>query len=280
MKEKMMKSIIRLMMTFLVTSACLFGYTNVNSQELVKIATADKNVIPVVEEVKIEVVQEEPQVVEEDEVVEEVEVSAVETVAPAPAVVPVQSAESAFYCISGNTIEVAGVKKCLMKDETGEHFYLNHSQYGVEDKIGVPYVDFRHDFTGRKTIIYSHSSMNGNGPFQALQNYHNNPGFYWNNRTITIHYQGNTYQYLIFSVYVSVADSEESEGLEYFHTNYYSDSEWAETIQKYRSRSEYDTGVSVDANDQILILQTCSMDPNYYDRYYRYNLLVMGKLIK
>ena len=59
----------------------------------------------------------------------------------------------------------------------------------------------------------------------------------------------------------------------------YTDEEWSETLQKYKERSEYDTGVSVQAKDKIIILQTCSMDPNYYARYYRYNLLIMGKLI-
>ena len=36
---------------------------------------------------------------------------------------------------------------------------------------------------------------------------------------------------------------------------------------------------SSNSNDKIIILQTCSMDPNYYEKYYRYNLLIMGKLI-
>jgi len=276
MKEKMMKSIIRILMTFFVASAGLFGFVNVDSQEIVKVAAADKivNVVPVVEEVK------EEEAVPEETVVEKVveEIPAVQTVVPE--VVPVSQPVNTFRCDSGNTIEVAGVKRCLMKDYNGDHFYLNHNQDGIQDNIGVPYVDFRHDFTGRKTILYSHSSTNGNGPFQPLQQYHKNSGFYWNNRTISINYQGNNYQYLIFSVYVSTADSEESEGLEYFHKNYYSDSEWEETLQNYRSRSEYDTGVEVHSNDQIIILQTCSMDPEYYARYYRYNLLIMGKLIK
>ena len=60
----------------------------------------------------------------------------------------------------------------------------------------------------------------------------------------------------------------------------YSDKEWAEEIQKYKNNSEYDTGVEVSASDKIVILQTCSMDPNYYEKYYRFNQLVMGKLIK
>ena len=60
---------------------------------------------------------------------------------------------------------------------------------------------------------------------------------------------------------------------------YYNDAEWGERIQWYKNNSEYDTGVSVSASDKILILQTCSMDPNFYLRYYRYNLVIMAKLV-
>ncbi len=181
--------------------------------------------------------------------------------------------------ISGNSIRVGGRIKPLMKDYNGDHFYLTHNANGVYDGNGLPYIDYRTDFNTQKTLIYAHSSKSGNGPFQMLQNYHNNPSFYNNNRYITVNYNGVTYNYLIFSVYVSLADSEESEGLEYFHNIYYDSASWEYTLNKYKSRSEYDTGVSVNSNDKILILQTCSMDNNYYERYYRYNLLVMGKLV-
>ena len=76
-----------------------------------------------------------------------------------------------------------------------------------------------------------------------------------------------------------VADSEESKGLEYFHREYYTASQWGEALQYYKEQSEYDTGVSVSQYDKILILQTCSMDNQYFEKYYRYNLLVMGKLV-
>ena len=166
-----------------------------------------------------------------------------------------------------------------MKDTTGDNFYLNHNLNGVQDNIGVPYIDFRNNFYTRKTIIYAHSTTNNNGPFQVLQNYHNNKSFYDNNKYITITYNGNTYTYLIFSVYVSLAENIDSEGLDYFYDMDYTDSEWQETINGYKNKSEYDTGVSVNASDRIVILQTCSMDPNYMGKYYRYNLLVMGKLV-
>ncbi|MBQ3436246.1 MAG: class B sortase [Bacilli bacterium] len=204
---------------------------------------------------------------EQKEVKEEVKVERINNVVSTPV-------------IESNSINIDGIlNKSLMKDTTGENFYLNHGINGAYDGIGVPYIDFRTNFNTRKTIAYAHSNMSGNGPFQVLQNYHNNKAFYDAHRYITINFDGKKYTYLIFSVYVSVADSPESEGLDYFYDMNYSDNEWDATIKKYKTNSDYDTGVTVNGNDKILILQTCSMDPNYREKYYRYNLLVMGKLV-
>ena len=181
--------------------------------------------------------------------------------------------------ITGNSIKINNVLYNRLMNDDGTYFYLNHNKDGVYDSIGVPFIDFRTDFTTRKTIIYSHSTTMGNGPFQVLQNYHNNKEFYDNNKYIEIEYNGNKYTYLIFSVYISTADNEDSEGLEYFHVMNYSNEEWKERIQEYKNKSEYDTGVEVNETDKIVILQTCSMDPMYYEKYYRYNLLIMGKLV-
>ena len=179
-----------------------------------------------------------------------------------------------------NKITVNGVlSKPLMKDEKGDNYYLNHSLTGVEDNIGVPYIDFRTSFSGRKVIIYAHSSKSGNGPFQGLQNYHNNKAYFNNHRYIEIEYENKKYKYEIFSVYVAAAEDKDSEVLEYFYKVNYSRNTWEKAIKNYKSKSEYDTGVEVSANDKIIILQTCSMDSKYYRKYYRYNLLVMGKLI-
>ena len=181
---------------------------------------------------------------------------------------------------TGNKIIISNVlNKSLMKDKNGDNYYLNHSINGKEDGIGVPYIDFRTDFNSRKIIVYAHSSKSGNGPFQALQKYHNNKSFYNSHKYITIKYGGKTYTYQIFSVYVAAAKNKESEELEYFYKTKYSDEDWEKTLKKYKKKSEYNTGVSVNANDKIVILQTCSMDSKYYKKYYRYNLLVMGKLI-
>ena len=222
------------------------------------------------EEIKVEEKQEEVEVQEEK--TEEVPVTNNNNN------ITEQQVQNSVY--TRNSIRINNIlNNNLMKDEDGSHFYLNHNIYGVYDGKGVPYIDFRTDFTTRKTIIYSHSTTAGDGPFQALQNYHNNKEFYDNNRYIEIEYEGNKYTYLIFSVYISTAENEESDGLEYFHRMNYSDASWNERINYYKTKSEYDTGVEVNGSDKIVILQTCSMDPAYYEKYYRYNLLVMGKLV-
>lgn len=269
MNKIVVKEILKVGIVFISSILSLTGYVKDNyvvSQ--IKPKEVNQKVKIEHEEVKQEA--EAPHVIQNEETnVEQVVMNEVEETPIAAAPV-----------IEENRIQISNVLNSpLMKDEDGSNFYLSHNADGVYDGRGVPYIDFRTNFLTRKTIIYAHSTVGGNGPFQVLQNYHNNKGFYDANRYITIHYNGNVYTYEIFSVYVSLADNDYSEGLEYFRVMSYNDSEWEETIQKYKNNSEYDTGVAVSGNDNILILQTCSVDPNYYEHYYRYNLLVMGKLV-
>ncbi len=266
MNKIVVKKLGKLGIVFLSCVLSITGYVKDSNRVSVTVPEVKEAKVVVKKEAPKEEIQEE---VQQEEIVEPIQEEPVEEIS-----IPSEP------IIEGNRIQISNIlNNNLMKDTDGSNIYLDHNMYGVYDGRGVPYIDFRTSLSGRKTIVYAHSSTSGNGPFQALQNYHNNKGFYDANRYITIYYEGNTYTYEIFSVYVSLADSEESEGLEYFHNIYYNDNDWAETIQKYKNNSEYDTGVSVSGNDQIIILQTCSMDPNYYEQYYRYNLLIMGKLV-
>lgn len=251
---------------------CLVGITNVSAEYNYKFnkKEIETAVLNQVEEAKKEE-QEEQKKKEAEELQRQQEEQ-----------IQVQRTQNSTYTpqLSGNNIIIPGVlSKNLMKDYDGSNFYLNHDINGNYSNIGVPYIDFRTNFYTRKTILYAHSSPSGNGPFQALQNYHNNPGYFYGHRYITVNFDGATYTYEIFSVYVSTANSDEDYGLEYFYRMNYGDEEWANKIQEYKNNSEYDTGVPVSGNDRILILQTCSMDSAYYERYYRYNLLIMAKLV-
>ena len=178
-----------------------------------------------------------------------------------------------------NRIIIDNILDKRLMDDDGEYYYLNHNLEGRYDEVGVPFVDYRTNFETRKTLIYAHSTLAGNGPFQVLQNYHNNKAFYDEHKYIDITYNDKEYHYEIFSVALSLADNEKSPELEYFHTTEYYDSDWEKIIQWYKSKSEYDTGVEVSKTDKILILQTCILDPDYYEKYYRYNILIFAKKI-
>ena len=259
MKKSVITHVLSLLVVLAVTVTSCFGYINVDSKVIYK--EFSENKVSNVDNKEKEEEKEKQEVVEELPIIEEEKEVNQNTVLEYPSEPVVENVQNEV----SNYIKIDGILyKNLMKDETGEHFYLNHNMNGVYDGVGVPYIDFRNDFSGRKTIIYSHSSKSGNGPFQVLQNYHNNYSFYQNHRYITIYFDGVEHQYEIFSVYVSTADSEQSEGLEYFYRMDYSDSEWEYRVNWYKNNSEYDTGVSVSSNDKILILQTCSNgDPNH-----------------
>ena len=179
-----------------------------------------------------------------------------------------------------NLITIDGVLQNRLMDDDGSYYYLDHNINGEYDQIGIPIIDFRTNFETRKTLIYAHSTLAGNGPFQALQNYPNNPDYYNAHKYISIHYNDKDYKYEIFSVYISLAENQNSYELEYFYNTEYTNYDWGRILKYYKSRSDYDTGVKVSKNDKIIILQTCSIDPNYYEKYYRYNILVFAKLIK
>lgn len=178
-----------------------------------------------------------------------------------------------------NRITIDGVLSNRIMDDDGTYYYLDHNLDGVADQTGMTIIDFRTNFETRKTLLYAHSTLAGNGPFQALQNYANNKDYYENNKYINIIYNDKEYKYEIFSVFLSLADDRNSEELEYFYNTEYIDVEWDRTIKEYKKKSQYDTGVEVNGKDKILILQTCSMDPEYYEKYYRYNILIMAKQI-
>ena len=126
------------------------------------------------------------------------------------------------------------------------YHYLDHHLNGEYDQKGIPIVDERTDFTHtRKTLVYAHSTTNGKGPFQVLQNYYQNYDFYNNHKYIEVNYNDEIHNYIIFSVYVQTAIDIADKGLEYFGKIEYTDNEWLETINNYKSKSDYETGIEI-----------------------------------
>ena len=143
----------------------------------------------------------------------------------------------------------------------------------------IAVMDSRLSFNDRKMIIYGHSHSNGRGLFNYFQNYDHNIDFYNNHKYLYVNYEGINYTYEIFSVYSMQADTNDDDSLEYYNIyKYYDDVVWYKTLKKYKEASDYDTGVSVNGKDKILIIQTCSINPNIYKGHKYANLLIMAKL--
>ena len=163
----------------------------------------------------------------------------------------------------------------IVVQHSDNSYYLNHNLFKMKAIEGSTYLDYRVDInTGKKNIIYGHNGDNSqiNVPFSELEKYYDYE-FFKNNQYITLEDDNGVGTYQIFSVYVETSDPS------YMYLNFKSDTSWLEHINYLKNKSLYNTGVSVDATDEVLILQTCSHNEKYIKYKDRY-LLVVAKRVR
>ncbi len=178
--------------------------------------------------------------------------------------------------------EIVGVVKVdgtdintVVVQHSDNDYYLDHNLKKEEDVAGAVYLDYRVDInSGRKNIIYGHNgdSSQLNVPFSELEKYYDKD-FYNEHKYITLEDEDGVGTYEIFSVYVETREPI------YMYLNFKTDSSWLEHITYLKNKSLYDTGVSVDETDDVLILQTCSHSENYIKYKDKY-LLVVAKRVR
>ena len=154
---------------------------------------------------------------------------------------------------------------------TDNEFYLNHGIDKKKNIIGSVFMDYRVKINNeKKNLIYSHNSSTFDVPFKELEKYYNED-FYKNNKYIYLEDEENKVKYQIFSVYV------ETSNWDYMKLNFI-EKEWLEHLNKLKSLSWYETGVNVDKDDEILILQTCSHHKKYKNYKNKYLLIIAKKI--
>lgn len=162
-------------------------------------------------------------------------------------------------------------KKALMQYSNND-YYLNHLEDGTSSFMGSIYLDFRVDIdNSRKLLVFGHNSSNVDMPFKILEEYYDYD-YYKEHQYIKIITKNKTRLYQIYSVHVEVSD------FSYMATEFDNEDEWYKHINTLKERSMYDTGVMVDKDDKILILQTCSTHRKY-SRYNQKFLLIVAKEI-
>jgi SrtB family sortase len=148
-------------------------------------------------------------------------------------------------------------------------FYLNHLINKSYGGMGTPFLDSRVDInSSRKLLIYGHNSSKYDMPFKILENYCDK-NFYKKYPYIELETEKGIKTYQIFSVYVETKD------FSYYNKlKFASDDDYYRHISVLKDKSFFDTGVKVNKNDDILILQTCSTLKKYKNLKKKYLLIV------
>ena len=152
-------------------------------------------------------------------------------------------------------------------------FYLSHDYYKNYDKYGSVYEDYRTNIDeSKKVLMYGHNSSFRDTQFKPLENYYKKE-FYENNKYIYITTPNNTYKYEIFSVFV------EYEDFTYVNIKFNTDESWYHHLKKLQNKSMYKIDTKISKNDKILIMQTCSNNPDY-QKYEKKFLLIISKRVE
>lgn len=161
----------------------------------------------------------------------------------------------------------------IVMQSTDNDYYLEHTVYHEYNWRGQTFLDYRNDINNSdKLIIYGHNSNYYNLPFKVLENYYNK-SYYDENKYLYLQTDLNKYKYEIFSVYVEVSDWEYYNKMKFNTKN-----EYYNHILKLKNKSMYDTNVSVNSDDKILIIQTCSTKKEY-SNYENKFLLIIAKRV-
>lgn len=159
-------------------------------------------------------------------------------------------------------------KRVVTKGKDNEK-YLSHDAYGNKDIRGNPFLDYRVNInTSDKLLIYGHNSKTIDAPFKYLDNYYDYE-FFQNHKEITITTNEKKVTYEIFSVHIETKDWSYYKDIE-FKTK----EDWLNHLTKLKKKSMYDTGVEVNENDKILILQTCTTKSEYRNLKRKFLLII------
>lgn len=131
-------------------------------------------------------------------------------------------------------------------------YYLNHTFSGKINSAGSIFMETLNssDFTDLHTIIYGHNMKNGS-MFAGLKNY-TSPSYLVSHPNIYVDLADGTHCYQIFSVCEVEADSDS------YTIGFAPDEQYETFLQTLKSRSAYDTGVTVSKDDYIITLSTCT----------------------
>lgn len=163
-------------------------------------------------------------------------------------------------------IEIPEVTSSMVLQSSNNDYYLNHDVNKKYNIKGTIVLDYRNKISDRKLLLYGHSGKEKDLPFLKLNNYVKKD--YWEKHdTIYLYTLDGKREYKIFSSYIETKD------YDYVNLKSFNGLSWYGHINKLKNKSLYNTGVKLNKDDRIIILQTCSTNDEGFQKYN----LVIGK---
>lgn len=158
------------------------------------------------------------------------------------------------------------------------NYYLNHNQNRQKSVYGALYFDSANVITEQKVdrnlIIYGHEMKNGSmfGSLKKLKNL----SFYKENSLVELTLNDVKSYYRIYAVFVLNAKKEDDNNYIYniYRQDFINKNDFENWVNEAHRRSIIDTNITVDGDDDILTLVTCSGD------FENARLVVMAKKLK
>lgn len=154
--------------------------------------------------------------------------------------------------------------------------YLKKDFYGKKSRYGCPYLDFKNDpkFLEDNTVIYGHHMPDGLlfsnlDKYKTLEGYKDSPVIQYD----TLY---DTYYFKVFAAFISNAEAAEDDGyiFNYTVTDFSTDEKFNSFIENVEQRSIFNSGITVQPDDKLITLVTCSYEFN------EARLVVMGRMVR
>lgn len=147
----------------------------------------------------------------------------------------------------------------VLQTKDDEEYYLKKDFYGEENKNGSLLMAVTSDLDNKRSVILIHGhNMKSGEMFGELDQYTQKE--YWEqNKNIILYTKNDERKYEIFAALYGKVLSEEEEGFRYYQYINNTDIEKMKEFQKYlEEKNIYQTDSTIELNDEIIILSTCS----------------------
>lgn len=151
----------------------------------------------------------------------------------------------------------------LQSDESDPNYYLNRDYKKNDSKYGSIFLDARNTLTdgaasAKSLTLYGHH-MNDGRMFAALLQY-GDLDFYKSAPVITFDTAEGAGQWKVLSVFKTNVQERQGQVFQYVRTGFLDENDFLNFVYQTKIRSILDTGVTVNEDDQLLVLSTCSYE--------------------